>query len=96
MMDLMFKILKMNVEYSEGVMRMEEGGRRVFFDITREQLLIIRYQRNPLLFPERIDKVHKGGPMKRRISMLGVGRCGLMLLGTRGIRFASVSRWIKS
>ncbi len=55
-------------------MRMEEGGRRVFFDITREQLLIIRYQRNPLLFPERIDKALKGGPMKRRISMLGVGR----------------------
>jgi hypothetical protein len=86
-MDLMFEILKMNVKYSEGVMRMEEGGQRVFFDITREQLSIIRYQRNPLLFPERIDKAHKEGPMKRKIPMLGVGRCRLMLLGTRGIRF---------
>ena len=73
-MDLMFEILKMSVKYSEGVTRMEEGGRRVSFDITREQLSMIRYQRNPLLFPERIDKAHKGGPMKRRISMLGVGR----------------------
>ena len=49
LMDLRFEILKMNIRYLEKMNveygrchEVEEGGRRVFFDITREQLLIIR------------------------------------------------------
>ena len=31
----------------------------------------IKYQRNPLLFPERIDRSHKASPIKRKESIPG-------------------------